>query len=131
MCPGDRNGQPITLCFDGGTEVGGEEILDYAPSYRLSPVAAELFGGERIWTYDFPFAVTDAKILALEYYELGACMQTNTPPEVTGEVGRRATALVYAIVESGRLGRPVTLDEVERVEVDGYQRAIDQHLGLI
>ena len=54
-----------------------------------------------------------------------------TPPEVTGEVGRRATALVYAIVESGRLGRPVTLDEVERVEVDGYQREIDQHLGLI
>jgi hypothetical protein len=82
-------------------------------------------------TYDFPFAVTDAKILALDYYELGACMQTNTPPEVTGEVGRRATALVYAIVESRRLGRPVTLDEVERVEVDGYQRAIDQHLGLI
>jgi predicted dehydrogenase len=131
VCPGDRNGRPITLCFDGGKEVSGEEILGYAPSYRLSPVAAELFGGERIWTYDFPFAVTDAKILALEYDELGACMQTNTPPEVTGEVGRRATALVYAIVESGRLGRPATLDEVERVEVDGYQREIDQHLGLI
>jgi predicted dehydrogenase len=130
VCPGDRNGRPITLCFDGGQEVSGEEILGYAPSYRLSPVAAELFGGERIWTYDFPFAVTDAKILALEYDELGACMQTNAPPEVSGEVGRRATALVYAIVEAGRLGRPVTLAEVERVEVDGYQRAIDEHLGL-
>src|SRR2546430_2760099 len=54
VCPGDRNGRPITLCFEGGTEVSGEEILGYAPSYRLSPVAAELFGGERIWTYDFP-----------------------------------------------------------------------------
>jgi predicted dehydrogenase len=131
VCPGDRNGRPLTLCFDGGTEVSGEEIVDYAPSYRLSPVAAELFGGERVWTYNFPFVATDAKILALEYYELGVCMQTKTPPEVTGENGQRAMALVYAIVESGRLGRPVTLDEVERVEVDSYQREIDAHLGLV
>ena len=41
-----------------------------AVSYRLEPVAATLFGGERIWTYDFDFPATDRKLLALEYHEL-------------------------------------------------------------
>ena len=130
-CPGDRNGRPVKLHFDDGKDVEGEAILDFAPSYRLSPLAAELFGGERVWTYEFPFPVTDAKIMALEFYELGECIRTGEQPEVTGEVGRRDVALINAIFESGRLGRPVTLQEVERVEVDAYQRDIDEHHGLV
>ena len=50
---------------------------------------------------------------------------------MTGEVGRRDVALVNAIFESGKLGRPVTIAEVERVEVDAYQREIDEHFGLV
>ncbi|MBW3633667.1 MAG: Gfo/Idh/MocA family oxidoreductase, partial [Chloroflexi bacterium] len=65
--PGDRNGRPIRLVLDDGTDVADERILDHAPSYRLEPAAAALFGGERVWTYDFDFATTDRKILALEY----------------------------------------------------------------
>ena len=130
-CPGDRNGRPVKLHFDGGKEILGEAILEYAPSYRLSPVAAQLFGGERPWTYEFPFPVTDAKIMALEYHEFGECIRAGQRPEVTGEVGRRDVALVNAIFESGKLGRPVTIAEVERVEVDAYQREIDEHFGLV
>ncbi len=130
-CPGDRNGRPLKLHLDGGQEISGEDILAHAPSYRLSPLAAELFGGERVWTYEFPFPETDAKILALEYYELGECIRTGQSPEVTGEVARRDVAMVYAALESGRLGRPVSIAEVEAVAVDDYQREIDQHLGLI
>jgi predicted dehydrogenase len=129
--PGDRNGRPLTLYLDGGREVRGEEILAYAPSYRLSPLAAELFGGERIWTYSFPFATTDAKILALEYHEFGECIVKDAQPEVTGEAGKRATALVYAVLEAGQLGRPVSIAEVESAQVDAYQREIDEHLGLV
>ncbi len=128
--PGDRNGRPLTLYRDG-REIAGEEILSYAPSYRLSPLAAELFGGERIWRYDYPFAETDARILALEYHEFGECMRTGAQPEVTGEVGRRALALIYALFESAALGRHVTIGEVERVAVDAYQREIDAHHGLL
>ena len=69
--------------------------------------------------------------MALEYHELGECIRTGQPPEVTGEVARRDVALVNAIFESGCLGRLVTLDEVERVEVDAYQREIDEHFGLV
>jgi predicted dehydrogenase len=130
VSPGDRNGRPLELSFDDGTVVRGEDVLQYAPSYRLEPLAAELFGGERVWTYTFPFPDTDSKILALEYHEFGACMQHGRQPEVTGAVGLRAMALVYAVLESGNLGRPVTLAEVERLQVDGYQRDIDLSLGL-
>jgi hypothetical protein len=63
---GHRNGKTPRLFVGDGEEVAGEAVLGYAPSYRLGSVAAELFGGERPWTYSFPFAETDAKILALE-----------------------------------------------------------------
>ena len=94
-------------------------------------MAAALFGGERPWTYDFDFATTDRKILALEYHELAGCIRTGARPEVDGAIGRRAVALVYALFESQVAGRPVTIAEVESGAVDAYQREIDEHLGLV
>jgi predicted dehydrogenase len=129
--PGDRNGRPVRLVLDDGTDIADDRVLDYAPSYVLEPVAATLFGGERPWTYDFDFATTDRKILALEYHELARCVRTGTRPEVDGEMGRRDVALVYALFESQLAGRPVTIAEVESGAVDAYQREIDEHLGLV
>ncbi len=128
--PGDRNGRPVRLVLDDGTDVQDERILEYAPSYRLSPVAAALFGGERPWTYSFEFPVTDRKLLALEYHELAECVRGGGQPEVTGAVGMRAVALVYALFESDHAGRPVTIEEVESSAVDAYQREIDEHLKI-
>jgi predicted dehydrogenase len=130
-CPGDRNGRPIKLHFDDGAVVDDGRILEYAPSYRLSPLAAELFGGERVWTYSFEFNDTDSKILALEYFELGACIESGAGPEVTGEEARADVALSYAPIEAGRLGRPVTLAELIDGRADVYQREIDAMLGLV
>ncbi|HEV7214885.1 MAG TPA: Gfo/Idh/MocA family oxidoreductase, partial [Chloroflexota bacterium] len=107
IAPGDRNGRPVRL-FRDGREISGDGILDYAPSYRLEPAAAALFGGERVAGYDFPFPVTDRKLLALEYYEFAECLRGQREPEVCGEVALRDVALVYAIIESGVAGRPVT-----------------------
>ncbi len=130
-CPGDRNGRPVRLHLDDGTVIDDQRILELAPSYRLEALAAELFGGERVWTYSFEFNDTDARILALEYYEFGECIRTGRQPEVTGEEGRADVALTYAPFESGRLGRPVTLDEVIDGRADAYQREIDRQLGLL
>jgi predicted dehydrogenase len=129
-CPGDRNGRPIKLSLDGSVVIDDARILEYAPSYRLSPLAAELWGSERPWTYSLDFNETDARILALEYHELGECIRTGASPEVTGEEARADVALVYAPIESGRLGRPVTLEEMIAATADLYQREIDEHLGL-
>lgn len=129
--PGDRNGRPIKLHLDDGTTIEDEKILDYAPSYKLEPLAAEFWGGERIWTYSFEFNDTDSRILALEYFELGECALGRRTPEVTGEEGRADVALSYAPFESGRLGRPVTLEELYSGQADIYQREIDEKLGLL
>ena len=131
VAPGDRNGKPVRLVLDDGSDVMDERILDYAPSYRLSPVATTLFGSERPWTYSFDFPVTDRKILALEYHELGECVRTGAQPEVNGAVALRDVALVYALFESQAAGRPVTIEEVESSAVDAYQREIDEYLGLL
>jgi predicted dehydrogenase len=129
-CPGDRNGRPVRLHLDDGTVIDDERILEFAPSYRLNPLAAELFGGERVWSYQLDFNETDGRILATEYHELGQCVLQGTLPEVTGEEARADVALNYAPFEAGRLGRPVSLDELIEGEVDGYQRQIDQMLKL-
>jgi predicted dehydrogenase len=113
---GNRNGRPSTLTLSDGTVVDDKRILEYAPSYRLNPLAAELFGGERVWRYDFPF--TDV-------------VRTGAQPEMTGEEGRADVALTYAPFEAGRLGRPVTLDDMLSGRAYVYQGEIDQILGLV
>ena len=130
-CPGDRNGRPIKLHLDDGTVISDENILEYAPNYRLEPLAAELFGGERVWTYSMDFNDTDSRILALEYYELGQCSQTGAEPEVTGEEARADVALAYAPIESGRSGAPVSLDDLITGRVASYLTEVDELLGLV
>jgi predicted dehydrogenase len=130
-CPGDRNGHPNRVHLDDGMTVDDARVLELAPSYRLDPLAAELFGGERVWTYNLEFNDTDSRLLALEYYELGACVASGRQPEVTAEEGRRDLALTYAPFESGVLGRAVTLAEVLSGEASQYQREIDAALGLL
>ena len=130
-CPGDRNGRPIKLHLDDGTVVNDERILEYAPTYRLEPLAAELFGGERVWTYSLDFNDTDSRILALEYHELGQCSLTGAQPEVTGEEARADVALAYAPIESGRRGGPVSLDDLVSGRVANYLSEVDAMLGLL
>ncbi|MFN8522266.1 MAG: Gfo/Idh/MocA family oxidoreductase [Chloroflexota bacterium] len=129
-CPGDRNGRPIKLHLDDGTVIEDERILDHAPSYRLSPLAAELFGGERVWTYDFDFNDTDSRILALEYHELATCALEGRTPEVTGEEARADIALAYAPIESGRLAGSVSRDDLISGRAQEYQSEVDVLLGL-
>lgn len=129
-CPGDRNGRPIALHLDDGTTIDNGRILEHAPGYRLDPLAAELFGDERAWSYQLEFNDTDSCLLALEYYELAACVVSGTRPEVTAEEGLADLALTYAPFESNRLNRAVSLREVMDGAADAYQRDIDEALGL-
>lgn len=131
VAPGDRNGRPVRLLLDDGTDISDEGILERAPSYRLEPLAAELFGDDRPWTYSFDFATTDRKLLALEYAEFSRCIRTGQRPEVDAGTAIQALALVYALYESSRAGRRVELNEVKQGEIDEYQRDIDEALGLL
>jgi predicted dehydrogenase len=134
--PGARNGRPVTVHLDkggqlpGGRELVGDAVLDLVPEFHLDPVTAHLFQADRLGSYNYTFPEADRKLLALEYWEFGACMATGQVPEVDGLVARKALALVNAALESAVLHRPVTLAEIEAEETGEYEREINEHWGI-
>ena len=76
----------------------------------------------------FPGGITDA--IAVELADFATSVQHGTVPEVDGSEGYKAQAICLAIFESAHLNRPVTLQEVESLEVEGYQHEINEALGL-
>lgn len=127
---GARNGRPLTLCRDDGGVVSGEDILSLAPDFCLDPLTAQLFGGERLASYECTFQEADRKLLAWEYHEFAACVLTGATPEVDGHMGRKAMALCYAAFESATLNRPVALQEVESEATGAYEADINARIGL-
>jgi len=77
----------------------------------------------------FPLGLSDAFALLLRDW-LSAIRDGHTP-ETGGEEGLRDLAASFAIVEASQAGRSVTLDEVLSGAVDGYQRELDEHYGLL
>lgn len=128
--PSDRSGQLITLHKDGEA-VSDASLLDQVPDFHLEPIAAALFGGERLWGYDFPFHETDRKLIAAEYGELGLAIEDGGAIEVDATQGTRSVALSYAMLESSEAGRALTMEEVLAEKVDAYQLEIDEELGLV
>ena len=128
--PSDRSGQLITLHKDGES-ICDESLLDLVPDFHLEPITAALFGGDRLWGYDFPFPVTDRKLLATEYGEFGLAIEDGGSIEVDPAQGARSVALTYAMLESNVAGRALTMDEVLSEKVDAYQLEIDEELGLV
>ncbi len=127
---GTRNGVSPVLTRDNQEEITGPPLLDLVPDFQLDAITAKLFGADRLASYDIPFPAADRKLLAIELYELGACISNGTTPEVDGLMGRRAAALCYAAFEASVLNRPVTLDEVESEKVGSYEAEINAQLKL-
>jgi len=131
VAPPDASGRSPRLDRSGRGPLTDQALLEYAPSYQLCSLGTHLFGTERPTSYRLPPADVDRKLLALQLRELGLCALEGERPEVSADSGRRDVALVYAVCESSRLNRFVSVDEVEDVRVDLYQRDIDADLGLI
>ena len=100
------------------------------PDFQLDAATAALFGGNRLYEYDFPFNETDRKLLAVEYAEFGQAILGNGEVEVDGETGTRAVALSYALMESQAVGGAVTMDEVVADRTNAYQEEINDSLGI-
>ncbi len=128
--PSDRSGQLITLHKDGES-ICDASLLELVPDFHLEPITAALFGGDRLWGYDFPFPETDRKLLATEYGELGLAIEDGGSIEVDATQGTRSVALSYAMLESSEAGRALSMEEVLSEKVDAYQLEIDKELGLV
>lgn len=129
-CGGIRNGISPVLHLDGGKVLMGDALLELAPGYRLDEVTAQLYGSERPAAFEVSFPVADRRLLAIEQHEFARCVLAGVPPEVDGQVGRRALAICYAGLEAGVLHRPVTVDEVEDERTGAYEAEINKYWKL-
>lgn len=79
----------------------------------------------------FPFGLEDDPYgMALEQLDFFQAIREGRQTEVSGEEGLRDLAIAYAVIESSVAGRPLDIDEVERGDVNGYQREIDEYYGV-
>jgi predicted dehydrogenase len=131
--PNDRSGKNITLYLAGDGEktvIDDGRMLDFVPDFRLDKATATLFGGERLWQYQFPFEQIDRKLLAVEYDDLAGAILGEHPAEVDIVQGTRSVAVSYGMLESGVAGRVVTMDEILNLELETYQKEINDSLDL-
>jgi predicted dehydrogenase len=129
--PNDRSGKNIVLTLIRNEVIDDERILDLAPDFQLDPVTADLFDGDRLWRYNFPFELTDRKLIAVEYADFAGAILGEHPVEVDATQGTRAVAVSYSMLESGAAGgRPVSVEDVMNEKIREYQREIDEGLGI-
>ena len=122
---GTRGGS-VALRRVPGEALSQEQILEAEEAFELDPLTA-LFFPPKTSVGD---ASVDWKLIALELHELAQAVLQDTALEVDGTEGLKDVAAVYAILESSRARRPVTMHEVETCQVYDYQREIDEALGI-
>ena len=76
----------------------------------------------------FPSGVENS--ISTELKDFADAVRGQGTPEVDGLEGYRSQAICMAIFESEWFNRSVTLAEIERGDLEGYQAEIDQALGI-
>lgn len=130
--PGDRLGKPLGLFQrQAGKDVSipVDELLKLVPDFALDATTAALFGTDRLTVYDLAWADIDANLLGIEQADFVDAVVNQREPEVTGEQGLRSLALVFGLLESEKLGRMVTLDEVLQRRDMPYELEIEKGLS--
>ncbi len=120
---------PGTPAFYGskGCIKGSEVILD--DGTRTSTTAlfnAQADAATREAFY--PHGFTDP--YAIQQYDWLSAIGRGGQPETDGEVGLYDLAAAFAIIESSRLGRAVTMEEMLSGAVADYQQEINEHYGI-
>ena len=116
-------GDAGSICWDKGLKSDESEMTmqELVAAHHQGITAEEK---ERL----FPFGLTDG--VAIELHQFLEAVRGNGQVETDGLEGYRAEAVSLAVFESFALGRKVTLDEVENLEVESYQQPINQELGV-
>ena len=131
--PPTRTGIPPSIYIESAQEpLSGRQMLDLVPDWELDEVTAQFFGGtRRMPSYDVGFEAIDRILVAIEMAELASAIQSNNRRvEVDAEVGMKALAVSYGILESGNSGHPVSLADIMDGTVAAYQSEIDREAGI-
>lgn len=130
--PSARSGQQVKITKSGDMEpLSAQDTLDMVPDFQIDDQTALLFGGNRrLASYDLDHRQTDAKNIAIELQDFARAIIDSRPPEVTGQIGLDAIALIYAMLESGLAHRPVTFSEIVGDQLNDYQKDANEYMGL-
>jgi predicted dehydrogenase len=124
--------------FNRRTLYGSEGCIDFGTG--LVPRTGEPLNNEELVNafmdsisdeerdYYFPNGIENTVAIELKYF--ADAINTDGKPEVDGIEGMKSEAICMAVYESGYWGRPVTLAEIESCELEGYQKEINDELGI-
>lgn len=124
--------------FNRRTLYGSEGCIDFGAG--LVPRTGEPLNNEELVKafmdsisdeereYYFPNGIGNTVAIELKYF--ADAINTGGKPEVDGVEGMKSEAICMAVYESGYWGRPVTLAEIENCELEGYQKEINDELGI-
>jgi predicted dehydrogenase len=124
VLPNDRTGHPVHLWREGfrqSGEASEADLLEMVPEFALDPTLALLFGGQRLTRYERDWAETDANLIASELHDFAAAIAHGESPEVSGEQGVRALALIHGFLEADRTNGEVPMDDLISGVVHAYQ----------
>jgi predicted dehydrogenase len=76
----------------------------------------------------FPKGATDT--FATEFYDFYDAIVNKRRPEVDGLEGYRDMAIPMGFYESAALGKPVLVKDVEDLRAEGYQKDINEKIGI-
>ncbi len=111
----------------GGCIKGEELIPDTGPRMNVSArflLEAEL----KLRNKFFPKGITNT--FAIEIHDFLEAMRRKRKPETDGWEGLKAEAVCYAVIESSRLNKTVKVKDVLEGQIEGYQKEINENLGL-
>lgn len=127
--PEDRSGQPITIKLDNQAQIRGADVAELVPTYEPDELTRRLFS-VGVAEYNMSLPEVDRKLIAIELHDFAESIVVGREPEVGGRQGLKATALAYAVCESGYLKKPVRVQDVEDDRVSEYQDEINTSLNL-
>ncbi len=131
--PPTRTGIPPKIHLESSREpLSEQEMLDLVPDWSIDDVTAAFFGGvNRMASYDVGFEAIDRILVAIEMAELATAIESkDRNVEVDAEVGMKALAVSYGILESGHAGQQVSLSDIMDGTVAEYQAEIDREAGI-
>ena len=126
--PRDRTGGPVVVQL-GERTLSGAELRKELGGFELSGAAASFFGPDGT-EYERPFPEIDAATIGIELDDFALAIAEDRQPEVDGRGGLLAVAIIWAVAESQKAGRPVGIAEVADGTVDAAQADVDAALGL-
>ncbi len=125
--PLDVPGTPAVMGSKGAVK-GGDIILDGGERLSLQEQFERSLAPAERGAF-FPLGLQDA--YAIQQLDWLRAIEEGRDPETSGREGLRDLACAFAMLESSAAGRQVTVEEVLAGVIDGYQREIDAHYGLV